>query len=86
MRKELLARSVRVGRERVRPLIVSGDMGSQHCGGLFQDTLKAYGMRSSMSRRDDCQDNAPIGSLWSSLKVARVHGDTSPCGMLQWMR
>ncbi|MBN3532417.1 hypothetical protein JYB32_24035, partial [Burkholderia cenocepacia] len=30
---------------------------TQYCSGLFQDTLKAYGMRSSMSRRGDCWDN-----------------------------
>ncbi|MPW18984.1 transposase, partial [Paraburkholderia sp. CNPSo 3157] len=35
---------------------------------------KAYGMRSSMSRRGDCWDNAPTESLWGSLKVARLHG------------
>jgi putative transposase len=47
---------------------------AQYCSGLFQDTLKAYGMRSSMSRRGDCWDNAPTESLWGSLKVARMHG------------
>ncbi|MGF6853249.1 transposase InsO family protein [Paraburkholderia sp. CI3] len=36
--------------------------------------MKAYGMRSSMSRRGDCWDNAPTESLWGSLKVARMHG------------
>jgi putative transposase len=36
--------------------------------------LKAYGMLSSMSRKGDCWDNAPTESLWSRLKVARVHG------------
>jgi hypothetical protein len=55
-------------------VIVHSDRGSQYCSGLFQDTLKAYGMRSSMSRRGDCWDNAPTESLWGSLKVARVHG------------
>jgi putative transposase len=35
---------------------VHSDRGSQYCSGLFQDTLKAYGMRSSMSRRGDCWD------------------------------
>jgi transposase InsO family protein len=53
---------------------VHSDRGSQYCSGLFQDTLKAYGMRSSMSRRGDCWDNAPTESLWGSLKVARMHG------------
>jgi hypothetical protein len=37
-------------------VIVHSDRGSQYCSGLFQDTLKAYGMRSSMSRRGDCWD------------------------------
>ncbi|KWO83480.1 integrase [Burkholderia ubonensis] len=55
-------------------VIVHSDRGSQNCSGLFQDTLKAYGMRSSMSRRGDCWDNAPTESLWGSLKVARLHG------------
>ena len=48
-------------------MILHSDRGSQYCGGLFQDTLKADGMRSSMSRRGDCWDNAPTESLWDSL-------------------
>jgi transposase InsO family protein len=40
----------------------------------FQAALAAYGMRSSMSRKGDCWDNAPTESLWGSLKVARLHG------------
>jgi hypothetical protein len=35
-------------------------------------------MRSSMSRRGDCWDNAPTESLWRSLKVARLHGRHFP--------
>jgi transposase InsO family protein len=31
-------------------------------------------MRSSMSRKGDCWDNAVTQSLWGSLKVARLHG------------
>jgi putative transposase len=41
---------------------------------LFQDTLKAYGMRSSMSRRSDFWDAQSTESLWGSLKGARMHG------------
>ena len=29
-------------------------------------------MRSSMSRKGNCWDNAPTGSLWGSLKVGRL--------------
>lgn len=57
-------------------VIVHSDRGSQYCSNLFQDTLKVYGMCSSMSRRGECWDNAPTESLWGSLKVARLHGRT----------
>lgn len=33
-----------------------------------------YCMRSSMSRRSDCWDNAPTDSLWGSLKTGGLHG------------
>ena len=77
MKAELVTDALRMARFRRRPeagAIVHSDRGSQYCSGLFQDTLKAYGMRSSMSRRGDCWDNAPTESLWGSLKVARMHG------------
>ncbi len=35
-------------------------------------------MRSSMSRKGNCWDNAPTESLWGSLKVARLHGRRFP--------
>jgi len=31
-------------------------------------------MRSSMSRKGNCWDNAPTESFWSRLKTASVHG------------
>jgi hypothetical protein len=40
----------------------------------FQDTLKAWGVLSSMSRKGNCWDNAPTESLWGRLKTACVHG------------
>lgn len=77
MRSELVVSALRMGWFRRRPakgLVVHTDRGSQYCGEAFQDTLRAYGMVPSMSRRGDCWDNAPTESLWSRLKVARVHG------------
>ncbi|MCS6503992.1 IS3 family transposase [Burkholderia thailandensis] len=77
MKAELVTDALRMAWFRRRPdagVIVHSDRGSQYCSGLFQDSLKAYGMRSSMSRRGDCWDNAPTESLWGSLKVARLHG------------
>lgn len=79
MQAEMVVDALRMAYFRRRPakgLIVHSDRGSQYCGKLFQDTLKAYGMVSSMSRKGDCWDNAPTESLWSSLKFARIHGKT----------
>lgn len=76
MRTELVSDALRMAWFRRRPeanLIVHSDRGSQYCSAEFQDLLKDYGMRSSMSRKANCWDNAPIESLWGSLKQARIH-------------
>jgi len=52
-------------------LIFHSDRGSQYCSHDFQTALKGYGMRSSMSRKGNCWDNAPTESLWGSLKGKR---------------
>ena len=54
--------------------IFHSDRGSQYCSHEFQDSLKAWGMRSSMSRKGNCWDNSPTESFWSRLKTASVHG------------
>lgn len=55
-------------------LIFHSDRGSQYCSGEFQDALKDWKMRSSMSRKGNCWDNAPTESFWGRLKTASVHG------------
>ena len=57
-------------------LIFHSDRGSQYCGHEFQNTLTGYKMRSSMSRKGNCWDNAPTESLWGRLKVGRLYGQT----------
>ena len=47
---------------------------TQYCSADFQRALSDYRMRSSMSRKGNCWDNAPTESLWGSLKVGRLHG------------
>jgi len=57
MKAELVTDALRMAQLRRRPkagVIVHSDRGSQYCSGLLQDMLKAYDMRSSMSRRGDC--------------------------------
>ena len=55
-------------------LIFHSDRGSQYCSHAFQAALQGYGMRSSMSRKGNCWDNAPTESLWGRLKVGRLYG------------
>ncbi|BCR26159.1 integrase [Aquipseudomonas alcaligenes] len=55
-------------------LIFHSDRGSQYCSHEFQDALKDWGMRSSMSRKGNCWDNAPTESFWGRMKTASVHG------------
>jgi transposase InsO family protein len=77
MRTELVTDALRMAWFRRHPaagLIFHSDRGSQYCGHEFQNALAGYGMRSSMSRKGDCWDNAVTESLWGSLKVARLHG------------
>jgi transposase InsO family protein len=62
------------GRRPQPAAIVHSDRGSQYCSHEFQQALRGYAMRSSMSRKGNCWDNAPTESLWGSLKVARIHG------------
>jgi putative transposase len=61
-------------RHPVPGLIFHSDRGSQYCGHEFQSTLAGYKMKSSMSRKGNCWDNAPTESLWGRLKVGRLYG------------
>jgi len=77
MRVDLVSDALHMAWFRRQPaagLIFHCDRGSQYCSHEFQAELKSYGMRSSMSRKGDCWDNAVVESLWGSLKVARLHG------------
>lgn len=77
MKTELVADALRMAWFRRHPdagLIFHSDRGSQYCSHEFQAIVQGYGMKSSMSRKGNCWDNAPTESLWGSLKVARLHG------------
>ena len=55
-------------------LIFHSDRGSQYASKDFRNALSEYGIKSSMSRRGDCWDNACSETLFGSLKVERLHG------------
>ena len=77
MQASLVTDALRMAWFRRRPepgLIFHSDRGSQYCGHEFQGALASYEMRSSMSRKGNCWDNAPTESLWARLKVGRLYG------------
>jgi transposase InsO family protein len=56
-------------RRRPQPgLLVHSDRGRQYAGEHFQRLLQQRGFISSMSRRGDCWDNAPMESFFATLK------------------
>ncbi len=79
MRTSLVSDALRMAWFRRKPnksdsLIFHSDRGSQYCSEAYQSELKRFNIKSSMSRKGDCWDNAPTESLWGSLKVGRLHG------------
>ena len=54
-------------------LIHHSDRGSQYCADDYRKLVKQSGMQSSMSRRGNCYDNAPMESFWGSLKNEMIH-------------
>jgi len=75
MTGKLVMNALRMSSWRQRPdsgLIFHSDRGSQYCSRDFQKLLEMYGMKSSMSRKGDCRDNAVAESFFGSLKTERV--------------
>ncbi len=56
-------------------LIHHSDRGRQYASYAYQDLLKGYGMRASMSRSGNCYDNAYLESFFGTLKTELVHGE-----------
>ena len=54
-------------------LIHHSDRGSQYCAQDYRKLLMQFGMQSSMSRKGNCWDNAPMESCWGSLKTELIH-------------
>ena len=50
-------------------LIHHSDRGSQYCSGEYRKLLRQFNMKTSMSRKGNCYDNAPMESFWGTLKT-----------------
>lgn len=60
-------------RQPLRGLIHHSDRGGQYAADDYQRRLVRAGAVSSMSRKGDCYDNAPIESFFGTLKKERIH-------------
>jgi transposase InsO family protein len=75
MTRKLIMDALRMAAWRRSPkpdLIFHSDRGSQYCSKDFQKMLEDHKMKSSMSRKGDCWDNAVAESFFGSLKTERV--------------
>ncbi len=76
MTTDLVSRALFRAVQQRRPsagLIHHSDRGSQYCAQAYRDLQAQFGMVTSMSRKGNCFDNAPIESFWGSLKSELVH-------------
>ena len=71
MKKALVIRALMMAINLRKPaagLIHHSDRGSQYASHDYQKLLKQHGMVTSMSRKGNCWDNAPVERFFSSLK------------------
>jgi len=76
LRQSLVSQAVEQAIQTRRPqpgLICHSDRGSQYCAGNYRRYLHQHGLQSSMSRRGNCYDNAPMESFWGALKTELVY-------------
>ena len=55
------------------PIVVHSDRGSQYTSDLFRGTLEQYDCIQSMSRKENCWDNAVAESFFGSLKSELIY-------------
>jgi putative transposase len=75
MTKELVIKALNMAIQNRKPkkgLIHHSDRGSQYASREFQQTLWKHGIRSSMSRKGNCWDNAVAESFFSTLKTELI--------------
>lgn len=62
-------------RKQPKGVMVHSDRGSQYCSAAYQELIRAHHLRSSMSAKGNCYDNACAESFFHSLKVECIHGE-----------
>jgi len=78
MRESLIldALSMAISQRKIRPgALIHSDRGVQYRGNEYQEALRSYGLRCSMSRKGNCWDNAAMESFFSRLKVELIYAE-----------
>jgi len=73
---KLTIKALRQALDRRHPpekLLHHSDRGKQYASGDYRNLMKDHGLISSMSRKGDCWDNAPMESFWGTLKQELIH-------------
>ena len=76
MTKQLVIDALRAAYWRKKPLpglLHHSDRGSQYCSGTYRALQVSYKMKTSMSRKGDCWDNAPMERFFGTLKTECLH-------------
>jgi putative transposase len=76
MTKQLAIDALRAAYWRKKPkpgLLHHSDRGSQYCSAAYRALQLSYGMTTSMSRKANCWDNAPMESFFGTLKTECLH-------------
>lgn len=76
MTKRLVTRALKRAFQTQAPtpgLIHHSDRGSQYAALEYQAFLQAHGIKTSMSRKGNCYDNACIESFYSIIKKELIH-------------
>ena len=77
MRTEWVVQAVDMARIQQKPqlgFLYHSDRGSQYTSHIDQQKLQDVGLIASMSRTGNCLDNAPMDSLWATLKREYADG------------
>jgi putative transposase len=76
MTRQLVVDALRAAYWRKKPapeLIHHSDRGSQYSSSAYRPLQASYGMTTSMSRKGNCWDNAPMESFFGTIKTESLH-------------
>jgi putative transposase len=76
MSKSLVMDALRTAYWQKKPpsgLMHHSDRGSQYCSLAYRELQRSYGMQTSMSRKGNCWDNAPMESFFGTLKTESLY-------------